>query len=360
MNKIAVLGAGLIGGTIVADLKKNGHEITCIDINLQRLDELKLKYNIQTRQINLLDYDYTSGLAEFDLVVSAVPGFMGYNVLEKIINAKKNCVDISFFPEEYSSLRELAIKNDVTIIIDCGVAPGMSNLILGRENAEFDIHEFKFYVGGLPQERVLPFEYKAPFSPADVIEEYIRPVRMRFDGEDVITEPLTELEEVEIPEIGLLEGFNTDGLRSLLTSFPNIPNMSEKTLRYPGYAEKIQMLKDMGFFNDEHIEDTAKVLKKAWNMTAEDKDFTAMIVELTDIDGEGVRYKMLDYHDGQFTSMSRTTAYTCTAMVELVLGGKIDAIGVLPPEAIGSEEEHFDFIIDYLKMRNVIWVKENI
>ena len=159
MSKIAVLGIGMVGKTIAIDLINNDHDVVCFDLNNNNLEFFRNEYSIECRQVNLADYDYEIGLEDFDIVVSAVPGHMGYRVLEKVIRAKKNCVDISFFPEDYSSLQELAIENDVTVIIDCGVAPGMSNLILGRENAEFDIHEFKFYVGGLPQERILPFEY---------------------------------------------------------------------------------------------------------------------------------------------------------------------------------------------------------
>jgi len=355
MSKIAILGVGMIGRTIALDLQKNGHDITCIDLNIHNLEYLEKNYGIKTRQINLMDYDYTKGIAEFDFVVSAVPGHMGYRVLEKVILAGKNCVDISFFPEDYKPLHKLAMANQVFVVNDCGVAPGMSNLILGHESENMDVKNFEFYVGGLPQERILPFEYKAPFSPVDVIEEYTRPVRMRKDGVDVVVEPMSDIVFAYNDDtIGDLEGFYTDGLRSLLTSFPNIPNMSEKTLRYPGYADKILMLKDMGFFDKEFMEDTSKVLKKAWHMSPEDKDLTVMFVKVSN-DNKMVVYNLIDKHDGEFSSMARTTAYTCTAMTEFLLNNPLENFGVFPPEFMGTNEVAFEFIMEYLKDRNVIW-----
>ena len=357
MSKIAVLGAGMVGRTIAVDLCNQGHEITSFDISQNNLNTL-LNFDSSIK-INLVDFtamNYENGLASFDLVVSAVPGFIGYRVLKNIIEgAKKDCIDISFFPEDFTPLHQSAIENRVMAIVDCGVAPGMSNLILGYESLKRNIIDFKFYVGGIPQERTLPFEYKAPFSPIDVIEEYTRPVRMRTNGNDIVVEPLTDIEHIEVTDVGTLEGFNTDGLRSLLTSFPDIPNMSEKTLRYPGYADKIKLLKQMGFFKYPHINHTADVLKEAWLMKPEDKDITYMKVEIVDTKNKMITYDMIDYHDGEFSSMSRTTAYTCTAIVNLFLNRHIKQFGVYPPEYIGQSMSNFNYIINYLHDKNVKW-----
>ena len=121
---------------------------------------------------------------------------------------------------------------NVTAIVDFGVAPGIPNLLLGYHQNTMKIDVYKCYVGGLPKKRTMPFQYKAPFSPVDVIEEYTRPARYVVNGEIVVKEALSEPEFLEFDEIGTLEAFNTDGLRSLL--FTNdIPNKIEKTLRYP-------------------------------------------------------------------------------------------------------------------------------
>src|SRR5690606_28022112 len=97
-------------------------------------------------------------------------------------------------------------------------------------------------VGGLPVERSWPWEYRAPFSPSDVIEEYLRPARLRIAGRTVEREALSEIELVDLPGVGTLEAFNTDGLRSLLETL-DFEDMVEKTLRYPGYAEKMRVLR---------------------------------------------------------------------------------------------------------------------
>ena len=365
MKKIAVLGAGMVGRTMALELAKT-HEVVSFDLNQQNLDLLiKRDSKIQTRTINLLDpsINLKEVLGFADLVVNAVPGFMGYRVLELVIKAGKNSVDISFFPESIAPLHLLAIENNVCSIMDCGVAPGMSNLILGRYNQEFKIHNFKFYVGGLPVVREKPFEYKAPFSPIDVIEEYMRPARLRVNGENKTEPALSEIETMNFEGIGTLDGFNTDGLRSILDSFPDIPNMSEKTLRYPGHVEIIKTLKAVGFFEPENIEATAKVLINSWKLKETDEDLTVMktVVEGTKNNQPiTVVYELLDYSDtvNHLSSMSRTTGLTCTAIAELALADKIQLKGVYPPEKIGESKENFDFIVQYLKDRNVNWVKK--
>jgi saccharopine dehydrogenase-like NADP-dependent oxidoreductase len=363
--KIAVLGAGMVGRTIALELAKT-HNVTSFDLNQQNLEILKRKNNtIHTVAINLLDasINLKEILSFADLVVNAVPGFMGYRVLELVIRAGKNSVDISFFPESITALHQLAIEHNVCSIMDCGVAPGMSNLILGRYHQEFKVQNFKFYVGGLPIVREKPFEYKAPFSPIDVIEEYMRPARLRVNGENKTEPALSEIETLNFDGIGTLDGFNTDGLRSILDSFPDIPNMSEKTLRYPGHVELIKTLKAIGFFEPANIEATSKVLINFWKLKETDEDLTVMkvVVEGTkDNQPITVVYDLLDFCDtkNQLSSMSRTTGLTCTAVTELALAGNLSIKGVYPPEKIGESKANFDFIISYLKDRNVHWVKQ--
>jgi len=362
MKKVAVLGAGLIGRTIAIDLYRNGHEVSCYDLNLTNLNLIPQNINVARNQVNLMSLDFNVTLKSHDLVISAVPGFMGYKVLKNIIEAKKDCVDISFFAEDYSDLQELADKNNVKIVVDCGIAPGMSNLILGRESQNMTVKKYKFSVGGLPQTRIPPFEYKAPYSPTDVIEFYTRPVRARENGIDVIKKPLSDIEDLYVDSVGKLEAFETDGLRSLLKSFPHIPNLCEKTIRYPGHATKIDMLKEMGFFKKENIEYTSKVLIDEWKMTPEDKDMTIMIAEIEGVDELGetkkISYSLIDKHDGEFHSMARCTAFTCVAMSELMIMGFIEEFGIHPPENIGKDADSFEFILNYLKKKNVNWIKQ--
>ena len=248
--KIAILGAGMVGRAMAIDLAKN-NEVTSFDISNKSLSILAEKSKIiKTVQADLTDYkNYTNLLANFDYVITAVPGFMGYKTLEAVINAKKNVVDISFFPEDALQLDALAKKNQVTAIVDCGVAPGMSNFIIGYHNARMKIENFECMVGGLPKKRTQPFEYKAPFSPIDVLEEYTRPARY-VENSCIVTKPaLSDAELIDFDQVGTLEAFNTDGLRSILFTMGHIPNMKEKTLRYPGHIDLMQSLIKAGFLN---------------------------------------------------------------------------------------------------------------
>ena len=182
-KKVIVLGAGMVGRAIVYDLSGK-YNVTVVDIDDSALDYCKEHYNVLTIKEDLSDITSLAEIIdEADLVVSAVPGFMGYNTLKTAIIKGKDIVDISFMPEDFSELDNLAKENNVTAIADCGVAPGMPNIILGHYDQRLQIEKFEYMVGGLPKERKFPFEYKAPFSPVDVLEEYTRPARVMENGD---------------------------------------------------------------------------------------------------------------------------------------------------------------------------------
>ncbi len=369
---IAVLGAGMIGRAIALDLASQ-HDVTSFDLSKKNLDELnKRNPAIKTAAADFFDYAcFTDFLEPFDIVVTAVPGYMGYKTLEAVIKAGKNVVDISFFPEDVLQLDALAISKEVTVITDCGVAPGVGNFIVGRLNEEMKVHAFECYVGGLPKERKPPFQYKAPFSPVDVIQEYIRPARLIEKGEIVTKPALSDREIISFEEIGPLEAFNTDGLRSLIYTMNHIPDMKEKTLRYPGHLDIIIAMQQAGFF-DPHplrikevdispLEFTSKLLVKEWKLGPEEEEFTIMKVIVRGIQDNKERiieYNLLDRYDRatKTSSMARTTGYTCTAAVNLIAGNLFNKKGVFPPELVGKYKECFDFVMNYLKERNVNWV----
>ena len=372
--KVAVLGAGMVGSAIAMDLASR-HHVTAFDVSDANLELLKKRNpRIETQQADLRDYSsYSQHFASFDIIVTAVPGFMGYKALEASINCGKDIVDISFFPEDVLQLDQLAKEKGVTVITDCGVAPGMSNFIIGRYNEEMKIDALEIYVGGLPKVRKKPFQYKAPFSPADVIEEYIRPARLMENGHIVIRPALSEVEWIHFDEIGTLEAFNTDGLRSLLYTMPHIKNQKEKTMRYPGHVEIIRSLKESGFFSENPIDVdgtmisplkvTSQVLYNEWKLGLEEEELTVMKVKLTGKEnGEDktVEWSLLDYYDEETktSSMARTTGYTCTAAVNLIAQDLFNEKGVFPPELIGKHKACFDFMIDYLRKRKVKWVKK--
>jgi len=368
---IAVLGAGMIGRAIALDLA-NDHSVTSFDLTAENLNELKERNaGIQTVGADLSHFgEYKNWFSPFDLVVTAVPGFMGFKTLEAVINSGKDVVDISFFPEDALLLDNLAKEKEVTAITDCGVAPGISNFIFGRCNEEMKITSFECYVGGLPQNPKAPFYYKAPFSPMDVIQEYIRPARLMENGKIVTKPALSDREIIQFDKVGELEAFNTDGLRSLIYTMKHVPDMKEKTLRYPGHIDLIIALKQSGFFdttpvriNDAEttpLEFTSRLLVNEWKLEPGEEEFTIMKV-IIKAGGKTIVYDLLDRYDEatKTTSMARTTGYTCTAAVNLVAKGLFTKKGVLPPELVGNDKNCFDFVMEYLKGRNVIWKKSS-
>ncbi|NTV84399.1 MAG: Gfo/Idh/MocA family oxidoreductase, partial [Bacteroidales bacterium] len=255
MTNISILGAGLVGFPIALDLSKDENfSVTLCDIREERLDQIREKYGLNTIQADLSDASAVRKIIrDADLVVSAVPGYLGFQTLKLIIEEGKNVIDIAFFPEDLFELQELAERKGVIAISDIGVAPGMSNILTAYGSKKLDKTEkVRIYVGGLPKVRQLPFEYRAVFSPIDVIEEYTRPARFIRDGKLVEMPALTEPEYLNFPGIGTLEAFNSDGLRSLIRTI-DCPDMIEKTLRYPGHIGKIKLLKECGLFSTETI-----------------------------------------------------------------------------------------------------------
>lgn len=375
MTKILLLGCGLVGRTIAKDLARD-YKVTVVDISHSNLAEVKGLSNIDTMVLDVSKEDELKYVAkQYDIAVSAVPGFLGFRVLESLIKMGKNVVDISFFPENALELDSLAKSNNVTAVVDCGVAPGLSNIIVGYVSRKMNVHSCKIYVGGLPFRRSLPFEYKAPFSPMDVLEEYIRPARYKKENKVSETEPLAEIEHIEFDPVGTLEAFLTDGLRTLVYTV-DIPNLEEKTLRYPGYAEKIRFLKYCGFLDNNYVETpagkvrplelTASLLLPKWKLAPEELEFTAMRIVFEGRKNNKTiieQYEIFDVYDeiNKDTSMGRTTGFVACAVANLLVKGKIEQKGIVPPEFLGiSEQHHFDFVLDYLKKRNVqIKITEN-
>ncbi|QQS63002.1 MAG: saccharopine dehydrogenase NADP-binding domain-containing protein [Chitinophagaceae bacterium] len=370
--KIAVLGAGMVGRTIAADLSAN-FDTTSFDISQSNLLLLEKFPKVKTTISDLSNFDgYTSLLDGFDMAVCAVPGFMGYQALKAIINAGKNVVDISFFSQDALTLDTLAKQKNVTAIVDCGVAPGMSNWVLGHYNTQMKIQEFECMVGGLPMQRIKPWEYKAPFSPVDVIEEYIRPARYVVNGEIITRPALSDAELIDFPVVGTLESFNTDGLRSILFTMKHIPNMKEKTLRYPGHIALIQSLQKAGFFSNDDVlvkgkpvvplELTSQLLLNQWKLHPNEPEFTIMYITcigIMDNKPTTIEYFLYDENDRAtgFSSMSRTTGFTCTAAVNLLHQNLFTQKGVFPPELVAGTPGTFEFIIKYLKDRAVVYKK---
>ncbi len=375
MSNIIVLGAGMVGSTMAIDMAKK-HDITITDFSELAIEKAIKKCDKLIPKV--LDVTNKTALQEtikpFDLVICAVPGFLGFETMKAIIEAKKNVIDISFFPENSLELDALAKQKNITAIVDCGVAPGMGNIILGYYNEKLKLTDFECLVGGLPKVKKWPFSYKAPFSPVDVIEEYTRPARYVENGNIVIKEALSDCEFVDFDVVGTLESFNSDGLRSIIFTMPHVKNMKEKTLRYPDHIEYIKVLKASGFFSEEKIiingtevsplDFTSKILFNEWKLGDTEEEITVMRITLKGINKKGEQKTIIyNLHDEYCTktntsSMARTTGYTATAAANMFLDGLFSEKGVFPPELVGKYENCFNYILKYLEERNVVYKLE--
>ncbi|MHA1948368.1 MAG: saccharopine dehydrogenase family protein [Candidatus Thorarchaeota archaeon] len=373
---VVVLGAGYVGNVIARDLAEDpSTEVSVVDIDQEVLDKLTHDYGLHGICADLSNPNTIKDIVkDFDLVIGALPWQIGYKALEAVIEAGKNIVDISFFGEDALSLDKLAKEKGVTAVVDCGVAPGSSNIILGYADSILDKTEsFLCYVGGLPVERNWLFDYRSPYPPIDVIEEYFQTSRYIENGE-VVTKPgFSETELLDFPEIGTLEAINTDGLRSLIKTM-DIPFMKEMTLRYPSHIKQMRILRKAGYFKTEEIDVkgtkikpidlTHKLLLDHWMFEEGDEDVTIMKIVIEGMkDGKKLRYTydMLDKYDREkrILSIARTTGYTCAAVAQIVLEGKFKEKGIIPPELLGKHSEVFHQVIEYLRKRNVIF-KETI
>lgn len=376
MPNVCVLGGGRVGSLIARDLSSSeGFAVRVADVSKENLARLAER-GLEPFEADLSRPDeIRRAIADADLVVGAVPSFLGFQVLETVIDAGKPVADISFFEEDPFALQDAAEERGVAAIIDCGVAPGTGNLFLGHLVTTLDrIERYACYVGGLPAVRTWPWEYRAAFCPGDVIEEYTRPTRLKERGEIVVRPALSDLELIDLPGVGTLEAFNTDGLRTLLTTV-EVPWMQEKTLRYPGHVDRMRALRETGFFSEDPIEVpgtngsrvrlrprdvTSELLFDAWRLGDEDDD---LVVERVVVDGEAdgrrVRHvwDLLDRRDRETgdTAMARTTGFTCAAAARALAGGLWDRPGVVAPEVLGQNEACYRAIVSDLADRGVVF-----
>ena len=367
---VTVLGCGLVGGPMAMDLAADRSLVVkVVDINAKALEALKNRCNVVPVHGDLSDSSRLKTIiADSDIVLSAVPGHLGFQTLRTIIEAGKNVVDIAFFAEDPFLLDDLAKQKNVTAIVDCGVMPGMGNILAAQAASQLDeTEDVLILVGGLPEIREWPYEYRAVFSPIDVIEEYTRPARYVENGKLVTRPALSDVEYVHCPGVGTLEAFNSDGLRTMLKTIP-AANMKEKTMRYPGHAEKIGVLRQTGFFSKEEIEIkgvrltplefTARILFPMWKLKDGEGDLTVMKVTVKGKKGgqeKTYNFDLLDRYDRQngIISMARTTGYTATSAVRMLLAGLYETKGISPPEFIGRHPKCVDFMLRQLGQRGV-------
>ncbi len=371
MKKITVLGSGRVGRIIARDLADEPtFDVTVADLRADALSALGAKMRIRTAAADLSHPGVIRELlSSCDMAVGALPGHLGFFALTEVLAAKKPYVDISFMAEDPRQLRETAKAASVPVLYDFGVAPGMSNLIAAMEAKRLSKPvRIAISVGGLPRTPRPPWGYEAPFSPADVVEEYIRPARVRVDGRTVDKPALSETMRVDMPGVGELESFLTDGLRSLLDTV-DCPNMEERTLRYPGHRDKIQLLLDTGLLSETPVKIndvtivpadlTRRLLEAAWQTPKTADELTVMQITAAGLDGNRRVERTVHLYDEtdrtrNETSMARTTGFPAALAVRALAQGALHlSPGIHPPESVASDEGFVTFLFEGLAKRNV-------
>ena len=348
--KVLVLGAGNVGKAIAWDLKDE-FEVYVGDISEERLKAVS-QFATPIR-VDASSFDeLVETMRDFELVVGALPGRFGYRSVKAAIKAGTDMVDVSFMPENPLELREEAEKAQVTVIVDAGFAPGLSNILLGRIWQEMDqLEEGYIYVGGLPKEPRPPLYYRITWSPKDLIEEYTRPARVIRNGEITSVDPFERIERVTVGDFEF-EAFLSDGLRTLLENIRAI-RLEEWTLRWPGHLEKMKVLRELGFFKPEHVDKTLEVITPL--MTYESPDFSIMqVIGRGTLNGEPkeIGYLLYDEEREGFTSMARVTGFTA-AIIARIVAEHGCIFGVIPPEILGMRIDTYTRITEELADRGI-------
>ncbi len=347
--RVAVLGSGLMGSVIAWDLARSAgvDSVVVADVDRERLDTLKRRSAGKKLSVEVLDIKDREKtvrfLKDFDVTASALPHGVMHSSDLAAVAAGTKMVNIAF-EDEQMELEAAARKTGALLIPGCGVAPGLGGILLAHAlDTLGGGDEGHILVGGLPQKPQPPFGYKLVFSVVGLLREYVEDARIFKDGKLVKVRPFSTVETVKFPApIGTLEAFCTDGLASLVYTMKGMRVLDEKTLRWPGHAEKMNLLIESGFFSREKVKlGGAEVspLEMSWAVLGkklsegDPHDLTVMRVIARSSKGE-VTYDMVDRYDeeNRVTSMGKTTGYTASIVTQMVGAGEIQGRGVLAPE----------------------------
>ncbi len=329
-----ILGCGKQGRVIGNRLIDEGYKVCCIDISP---DNLNL-FRGTGYKIGIEDEKIISILEKSEIAINALPAKIGVKGLLRIKEAGRNAVDITFVEEDLGFYDPEVREKNISIVVDAGVAPGLSNICVGHAKSKLGfLKDVKIYVGGVPEKPIPPYNLVVHFNPEDLLSEYERPVRIVRNWQVEFVPPLYGLEEVEF--MGkTYEAFYTDGLRTL-TKKRWAKNMFEKTIRYKGHAEWIKS-------TDKNT--LLSILKEYAEKDIEDALLFRVIAEGT---AGKISYELVDFYDRERkeTAMSRTTGYTALSIAELMLSGKITQKGIVTPEDVGKDKEIFNLIRERLR-----------
>ena len=371
---VLVIGAGMMGQALAYDLAHStGVDLVIIaDIDAQRANKAAswIGKNVASRRLDVHSHnDLIRLMREVDVVTGATSYTHNLLLTKAALEAKVHFCDLGGNMDvvyNQMALNEDAIKANVCILPNCGLAPGLA-CILGAGGAKkfSSVKEIHLRVGGLPQHPVPPLNYQLVFSAEGLINEYLEPAELIRNGKIQNVESMIDLEEIIFPPpFGTLEAFNTSGGVSTLPRMfeGKIRDLDYKTIRYKGHCEKFKMLLDLGFASSEPVmvgtsirttrEFFEELLRR--KLPSNNPDLVVMRVSITGLlEGRErtINYDMIDYHDAKsnITSMMRTTAFPTSIIAQFIVKGDITARGVMPPEQCVPLEP----LIAELRKRNI-------
>jgi len=347
----SVFGAGRQGIAAAYDLLKSGSEVHLADCSEEALADANKKLKLEKNQIHIIDFvnesDVKSLLEISDGAVFAADYSLNLNLVKWSIESDCHCVDFGgnhIVVKEQHDLNELAKERGVTVVPDTGLTPGLAGILAAGGINELDeAIDAKIRVGGLPQSPEPPFNYALVFSVRGLTNEYLEPSVILEGGEKMEVPSLTGLEELEF-DGRRFEAFYTSGGTSTLpdTLQGKVKNLDCKTIRYPGHADFISFVFNLGFGKEKRVQtgDSDFVPRSVFEKMLSDTlphnppDEIVMRVTVQGIkDGKEVSviYEMQDFYDEEigFTSMQKTTAWPGTIILQMVTNGEIKTKGVI-------------------------------
>jgi lysine 6-dehydrogenase len=324
---VLVLGAGIQGRVVARALERRDAAVRLADLAPPPGGVV----------LDARDADAVAAAARgCDVAVTSLPAAIGTIALPALLAAGVPTVDTSFTVDLPFDLDADARRAGVPVLVDLGVAPGLSHLLaaaLVRELGE--LTSLRILVGGMPLAAPPGFRHAVYFHALDLMDEYLRPARLRRNGREQAVDPLAETTRWLDAEAGALEAAPSDGLRSLLASLPDVPEMEELTLRVPGHLDVVRQLRDLGLLDAEALQGTATSLGRRFP-GAEHPD--RLLMEVHAERGEEARaYRVHVQHADGLTAMSRATAFTAAAGAVVLAERRFDIPGVHAPEALGAD-----------------------
>lgn len=358
--RFLILGAGMQGRVIAENLAARSHtkEVVLADLK-QPAGTVRLPDKCRFQSLDALDKNAVKSIGEkADVAVLCLPGGIALKALENLILARVPTVDVSFTPESPLVLDEKARAAGIPVVVDCGVAPGLCHMLAAKAHHELGgLDSLSILVGGIPLNPPPGFHHAIYFNARDLLDEYIRPARMRRSSIDVAPNPLQETRYLfDDAEVGPLEGFISDGLRTLLPSFPDVPNMSEITLRVPGHLDTMDTLHSLHMLDGDRMTDVlaAHFVDKFPGDSYPDRLLMEIWAEKA---GHQRKYRLHDIRPsnapGTATAMARSTGFTTAAAAVLLARKKFTTPGTHPPEVLGRDSTCMNDLIADLAERGV-------